>query len=96
VIVHKLTKENRPPPKVRVWLWRDDSKRWVTERFDRSIEQWLGHPDLAYTYWCELVEPPTPPYECEDCIGMKEHGCYCASVDAVAPGGPLRSIPCIT
>lgn len=32
---------------------------------------------------------PTPDYECQDCIGMKEHGCYCQSVGAVAPGGPL-------
>lgn len=30
-----------------------------------------------------------PNYECEDCIGMMEHGCYCRSVGAIAPGGPL-------
>lgn len=30
-------------------------------------------------------------YECENCIGMIEHGCYCKAVGAVGPGGPLRS-----
>jgi hypothetical protein len=28
-------------------------------------------------------------FECQDCLGMKEHGCYCAAVGAIAPGGPL-------
>jgi len=38
-----------------------------------------------------------PLFDCEDCIGMKEHGCYCAAVGAVAPGGPLNRetiVPC--
>lgn len=26
-------------------------------------------------------------FECKDCIGMKEHGCYCASMGASEPGG---------
>ncbi len=30
----------------------------------------------------------TPDYECEDCIGMIEHGCYCKAMGAIAPGGP--------
>lgn len=29
-----------------------------------------------------------PTYECQDCIGMKEHGCYCASQGCPAPGVP--------
>lgn len=37
-------------------------------------------------------------YDCEDCIGMIEHGCYCKAVGAVAPGGPAASeariMPC--
>lgn len=28
-------------------------------------------------------------FDCEDCIGMKEHGCFCAAMGATAPGGPL-------
>jgi hypothetical protein len=28
-------------------------------------------------------------YECENCIGMIEYGCYCKAMGAVAPGGPL-------
>ena len=27
-------------------------------------------------------------FECEDCIGMKQHGCYCAAMGATKPGGP--------
>lgn len=43
-----------------------------------------------------------PDYECEDCIGMVEHGCYCKAVGAIAPGGPISSdenariVPCET
>jgi hypothetical protein len=29
-----------------------------------------------------------PTFECEDCIGMAEHGCYCAAMGAEQPGGP--------
>lgn len=28
------------------------------------------------------------PYECENCIGMIEHGCYCQAMGAPAPGVP--------
>jgi DnaJ-class molecular chaperone len=30
----------------------------------------------------------TADYECENCIGMAEYGCYCQSQGAIAPGGP--------
>lgn len=39
-------------------------------------------------------------YECEDCIGMKEHGCYCKAMGALQPGGPMPTeerplfVPC--
>jgi hypothetical protein len=40
------------------------------------LKRWLN--DLAW-----------PTYECEDCIGMAEHGCWCAYHEAEAPGkGP--------
>ena len=32
-------------------------------------------------------------YECENCLGMPEHGCYCQAVGAIAPGGPLMPDP---
>lgn len=43
-----------------------------------------------------VVEVETEPvtledWECEDCIGMKDQGCYCQSVGAVSPSGPTRS-----
>ncbi len=30
----------------------------------------------------------SPAYDCEDCIGMREHGCYCQALGAKQPGGP--------
>lgn len=37
----------------------------------------------------------TPDYDCQDCIGMAQHGCYCKAMGAVGPGGPLF-VPCET
>ena len=34
-----------------------------------------------------------PDYECENCIGMPEYGCYCRAHNAIAPGGPLWNGP---
>lgn len=28
-------------------------------------------------------------FECENCLGMPEHGCYCKALGAVGPGGPI-------
>lgn len=28
-------------------------------------------------------------YKCQDCIGMREHGCYCQNRGALKPGGPF-------
>lgn len=60
MIVQKLTKDNQPKLWGRVWFWRDDGNRWVIEKMTLSIQGHIGHPDLAYTHWCELVEPPKP------------------------------------
>lgn len=39
--------------------------------------------------WIMLsVNVPTADYECENCIGMIEHGCYCKSQGCPAPGVP--------
>jgi hypothetical protein len=32
-------------------------------------------------------------YECEDCIGMRDHGCYCQAMGATAPGGGTVAQP---
>lgn len=29
-----------------------------------------------------------PVFECENCIGMREHGCFCAAHNASAPCTP--------
>lgn len=38
--------------------------------------------------WMRAAEVVTQNYQCEDCIGMKDHGCYCRSMNAIQPGGP--------
>lgn len=30
-----------------------------------------------------------PPYDCDDCIGMREHGCYCAYLGSLTPGDAI-------
>jgi hypothetical protein len=40
-------------------------------------------------YERRLRRHSAPDYECEDCIGMREHGCYCQAMGAREPGGPL-------
>lgn len=60
MIVRKLTRDSHPKLRERVWLFRDDQKIWVVEKMTESIIGWIGHPDLAYTHWCELQEPPKP------------------------------------
>lgn len=32
-----------------------------------------------------LPEPAPSYFECEDCIGMIEYGCYCAAMGCIAP-----------
>lgn len=32
-------------------------------------------------------------FECENCIGMMEHGCYCAAMGADGPGGMSEPFP---
>ncbi len=38
-------------------------------------------------------EPETTvSYECQDCIGMADHGCYCMAMGAPGPGGPAQTV----
>lgn len=39
-------------------------------------------------------------FKCEDCIGVKQHGCYCAAMGATGPGditatGRLKQEPAL-
>lgn len=34
---------------------------------------------------CEAMKKLDADYDCEDCIGMKEYGCYCMAVGCIAP-----------
>lgn len=39
-------------------------------------------------YLCNQAMAEVEEYECENCIGMIEHGCYCKAMGAPAPGEP--------
>lgn len=49
------------------------------------------NPDWTSTPLYTGPSLPSADYECQDCIGMKDHGCYCKAHGCVAPGGPLPS-----
>lgn len=42
--------------------------------------------------WMAAAEIVKQNYQCEDCIGMKDYGCYCKSVGAIQPGGPIITL----
>lgn len=37
-----------------------------------------------------LNKRANPSFDCEDCIGMREHGCWCDAMGAVAPNTAPR------
>lgn len=59
-VVRKLSKDDKPPVGDLAWFWRNDDKRWHVVRMTRSIEGWIGNPELAYTYWSTIKTPPKP------------------------------------
>lgn len=41
--------------------------------------------------WRYLRDIAYPSYDCQNCIGMPEYGCYCMASDAGGPGhGPNK------
>lgn len=60
-----------------------------------SDEYWAEQVDDGFIRELRTLPTPQdreagenePAFECQDCIGMKEHGCYCANMGAKAPGG---------
>lgn len=54
-----------------------------------NSEAWTGRSPHAETpiQWLlgEIHAALWPSFDCEDCISMIEHGCYCAAMEAVAP-----------
>lgn len=44
----------------------------------------------TFLWW--LYDKAYPSFDCEDCLGVHEYGCYCAAMGASAPGiGPTRT-----
>lgn len=37
-----------------------------------------------------LLKIAYPRFDCENCLGIPEYGCYCISYNASAPGRPPR------
>lgn len=58
-----------------------------------NSEAWTGRPfwaldPLDSLLW-EIHAFLWPAFDCADCIGMIQHGCYCTYQEGVAPGtGP--------
>lgn len=55
---------------------------------------WLLRPHLMITLavagW--LRSKAYPDFDCQNCLGMPEYGCYCSIEGASAPGvGPTRT-----
>lgn len=44
-----------------------------------------GYYDITPEQEREIEERRGIDFECEDCIGMKEHGCYCMAMGCIAP-----------
>jgi hypothetical protein len=44
-----------------------------------------GCPHHGTAHAC-VTRRPVAEFECENCIGMPEAGCYCQAVGAIAPG----------
>lgn len=36
-----------------------------------------------------MSDSPETDFECENCLGMPEAGCYCQAMGAIKPGGPI-------
>lgn len=57
--------------------------RETEAKIDKALDQLRGLLDTIMLH--VLIDD----YECENCIGMVEHGCYCKAMGASAPGNPL-------
>lgn len=65
-----------------------ERSRKLEEKIDKAL---LGVESIVTAlqlYLCNQAMAEVEDYECENCIGMIEHGCYCKSLGAPAPGGP--------
>lgn len=60
----------------------------IETHYLRQAVKTIGKLELALDDLTGLVRSVNVPYACEDCIGMREHGCYCMSQGCVAPGVP--------
>lgn len=60
----------------------------ITPEQEREIEaseaKWTAAQHEAAI---KALTGATGDFECENCIGMPEHGCYCAAMGGAAPGG---------
>lgn len=63
--------------------------------FTIDSSRWTGRPPYGPDGPIELLQWEIrrflyPTFDCEDCIGMADHGCYCAAYNAVAPCSPVE------
>lgn len=59
----------------------------------KIVMAWTGKkPSGRWFMWMLAWAGRYADYPCEDCIGMKEHGCYCKKMNAIQPGGPAAQL----
>lgn len=70
-------------------------RNWLRRRIGLT-GSYFDDKSLPRQVWTQLdwwlADFGWPFFECGNCIGMQEYGCYCAYHDAIAPGcGPERT-----
>lgn len=64
-------------------------RKFVNWACYKIVMAWPGQmPTGKWFLWMLARAGWYADYPCEDCIGMKDHGCYCKNMNAIQPGGP--------
>ena len=64
-------------------------RKFVSWACYKIVMAWTGQmPAAKWFMWMLARAGWYADYQCEDCIGMKDHGCYCKKMNAIQPGGP--------
>jgi len=64
-------------------------RKFVNWACYKIVMAWTGQmPAAKWFMWMLARAGWYADYQCEDCIGMKDHGCYCKKMNAIQPGGP--------
>ena len=83
-----------------LWMYRRTLGKYDCYQTEMSWQSWQAaqaaavpeptpqEPAGKWFLWMLARAGWHADYPCEDCIGMKDHGCYCKAMNAIQPGGP--------